>query len=548
MTSSIRTRRSRRRRAALALVGVASLAAATGLAAAADVHAGSTPDLATLMDDTDLLRVDVPLDWTDVDTAPETRADGSTGARIAASPDLAAFLDGYAETGLIYTALDYTADSKTGVTEAYNFTGICTDGGIEPYSDSYFLGNMQTWTDCDGTSTKIVTVLAAPLDRAFSVLLLVQVPTATEEADLQTILDTFYVVAPTTAQVTDDTGTLSVSVPVPWGDVDTTPDIGENGAPVPRILAATDSAGLIAGTFVPSVTYLALPYTEDLAIVLASYPIGYGCTDSGVTDYSDPYFVGVTQEWANCDGGTGRVVTVAANPPDLAFTAYLQVTLPTAADEPGLNVVLDSFYIGSGSPTSPPIASAPQPSITPTTLTPVTPPPPPPVTVPVATAAPVPAPEPVETGFVTVTDDTNTLIVAVPQDWSAVLTAPRDEGSGAGVVPNITASPPEDGAISGLIYSALPYDADLRGSLDANVIAGCVDAGVVEYSDGYFTGLIQTWQSCAGGQSTIVTVFANPPDAAFTASLQISAATPDDEAAIGTILNSFYVVNPAVGG
>ena len=54
----------------------------------------------TLRDDSGRLRLDVPREWSQHRTEPARFADGSEAPSLAASPDLTAFLDGYATPGM----------------------------------------------------------------------------------------------------------------------------------------------------------------------------------------------------------------------------------------------------------------------------------------------------------------------------------------------------------------------------------------------------------------------------------------------------------------
>ena len=101
--------------------------------------------------------------------------------RIAASTDLAAFLppqgtpDTFSVPGVIYEAQPF-ADPMAVLT-AMGMGTSCTDGGIAPYSDGVFTGFFQTWTNCGGGATEIITLAASPADSSATVTLLIQLPT-----------------------------------------------------------------------------------------------------------------------------------------------------------------------------------------------------------------------------------------------------------------------------------------------------------------------------------------------------------------------------------
>ena len=146
-------------------------------------------------DDTGTIEISVPAAWTATYTAPITAADGTTVPRIAASTDLAAFLppqgtpDTFSVPGVIYAAQPFNADTMAVLTSMGMGTS-CTDGGIAPYNDDVFTGYFQTWTNCGGGATEIITLAASPADSSATVTLLIQLPTPDATA-LQTVVSSF---------------------------------------------------------------------------------------------------------------------------------------------------------------------------------------------------------------------------------------------------------------------------------------------------------------------------------------------------------------------
>jgi hypothetical protein len=243
---------------------------------------------------------------------------------------------------MVYSAIETIDDEHAAITEVYEFSDACTDGGIEDYSDGYFVGAQQSWTGCAGTATELLTVVATTLDQAFTVTLLIQIPTPADRAGAQTVLDTFYVTEPTTTTYTDDTGTITMALPASW-IVDTRPVLNDDGSASPAIHGATDPAQVGGPVFVPAVSYVAQAYDPDVAAVLASKRYDARCTDDGIIDFDSGDFVGLAQRWVNCDGGEPMIVSVVANPSDGAFTATLEIVMPTEADQNLLDIVLFTF-------------------------------------------------------------------------------------------------------------------------------------------------------------------------------------------------------------
>ena len=155
------------------------------------------------------------------------------------------------------------------------------------------------------------------------------------------------------------------------------------------------------------------------------------------------------------------------------------------------------------------------------------------------------APPTIPDGFVELVDDTGVLTVFVPATWTDVDTAPGTTAEGA-VQPWISASPDLELLqttfdVPGVSYTALPFTADLEALMDDyGLPGGCAELEVSPYADGVFTGLFQVGSECGeAGTASWVTVLANPADEAFTALVQTQGATPADDEAITTILQTF---------
>ena len=223
MDASTNAQRARRSPRWLTPVAGVTLAL-TAVGGGAGAVAAATPAATTsLTDDTGVLTIDVPAAWTAVSTTPTTDDAGVSHAQIAAATDLDGLYKTYATPGVIYAEHDYVADTASAITTAYDFSAECTASAVTSYSDGYFTGSRLDWTGCGGTQSRVVTVLANPLDRSFSALVLVQLPTPADDAALDVVLGSFYVANPTSTALRDDTGTLAMSVPAAWTQAVTAP-------------------------------------------------------------------------------------------------------------------------------------------------------------------------------------------------------------------------------------------------------------------------------------------------------------------------------------
>lgn len=139
-----------------------------------------------LTDDTGMLTVQVPATWTYSETAPSD----SGQAIIYASPD------GLAPEGtvpsLLYIGGQFIADTATVIGGMGTLAEGCTAAPAEPFDDNVFVGHMQTFTQCDGTGTMKVVIVANPPSQSTTVALIVTMPVFDEQT-LGLILQTFNV-------------------------------------------------------------------------------------------------------------------------------------------------------------------------------------------------------------------------------------------------------------------------------------------------------------------------------------------------------------------
>jgi hypothetical protein len=337
----------------------------------------------------------------------------------------------------------------------------------------------------------------------------------------------------------DDTGTITVMVPAAWTDVDTAPN-----EDLPFIEASTDREAYNAAFDVAGMTFVAAPFSADTETAARSFGLTSGCGSDTVEPYDDGVFVGSHLIYTECGaaGSTSEFHVIAANPATQAFTALLRVQITGPEEAPILQGILDTFNMTAESATAgSTVPSAPTTSV----LAPAT-----------TAAGSTPAEFPPPTGeipadWTTLVDDTQTITIAVPSTWTAVDLAPGQNDDGT-QQPWISATTdqalffPAEGtadtfSVPGVIFRALPFDADTAGRLAASVYnEQCTPDPVQTYNDGVFVGHIQTFNACGGTGTRIVQVAANPADGALTATLLIQlTGQPDDAATLNGLLLSF---------
>jgi serine protease Do len=161
-----------------------------------DAAAGSAyTDYVEVTDDTGVMTVEVPVEWSSLDTSPADDGRGSSVPYIAAAPDLESFLTTWETPGLQFAALPSAGWTIDDVLATYGASAQCTDGGIEPYDDGAFAGSYQLWTDCNGTDTVYVVLATTPLDGSpYVFATIVQAVTDADLDALDHIFETFNIV------------------------------------------------------------------------------------------------------------------------------------------------------------------------------------------------------------------------------------------------------------------------------------------------------------------------------------------------------------------
>jgi serine/threonine-protein kinase PknK len=139
-----------------------------------------------VVDDSGDLLVSAPREWSDVDgTAWEV--DGrEIGQELEVAPSVADFRASWNTPGLIFGASEELQSSfdPAGLADAVSFADQCTYDGRTDYSDAFYTGVRDDYSDCGGTDTSYVVVAAENAAQSRIVLVQVQV---VDERDLEAL-------------------------------------------------------------------------------------------------------------------------------------------------------------------------------------------------------------------------------------------------------------------------------------------------------------------------------------------------------------------------
>lgn len=116
-------------------------------------------DYTTLTDDSGMIRVDVPVEWSDIDGSAYVFEDGTEMPAVTVASDLDGFWGSYDSPGVEVRASDISVTDIPTALAALEQTE-CTSYGSQFYEDPAFVGEIEFYAECAGTDT-VVAVLAA---------------------------------------------------------------------------------------------------------------------------------------------------------------------------------------------------------------------------------------------------------------------------------------------------------------------------------------------------------------------------------------------------
>ena len=147
-------------------------------------------------------------------------------------------------------------------------------------------------------------------------------------------------------------------------------------------------------------------------------------------------------------------------------------------------------------------------------------------------------------GYRTVSDDSGSVSVSVPNEWADVDGTYNDAVGG----PSVWASPDLDAFAASFDVPGVRVDVSSDGSLtpetaafEADYSSFCTDLGTDSYDDGVYSGVLQLWGDCGNSQSAVIIIGATDESGQFTVRVEAIAVTDADLEALDEIINSFYV-------
>jgi serine protease Do len=153
----------------------------------------------TVNDDYEVLTLQVPADWSDVDGQPFTTDDGQEWASLVASTDIEGFFTSWDVAGVEFAgtsvagAVDDATLASFLTSVGAGFDDGCTADIVQrDYDDGFYTGFYSTWTACGDGETEAVAITAQNPDSTHVVYVRAQLVTDEDKKDtLQVIVATF---------------------------------------------------------------------------------------------------------------------------------------------------------------------------------------------------------------------------------------------------------------------------------------------------------------------------------------------------------------------
>lgn len=502
----------------------------------------------TVSDRSGILSVEVPVEWTEVGDDDWVWQEETVGIRLVATTDLDSVFDSWGTPGVLFNVSTSLSEDNTpeDLLDAIQYTDACTYEGREEIPEGYYTGSYDIWSGCDSSDSRAVVVSVVPETNDFIVLFEIYIASEADVEALDHILDSFVVnleSSPSGNQgelnedifdLVDVSGltydyvlvsqpALSGILPEEWADLasddwvnDDDEILGKTLSVSPDIQQFNDTWSM-AGLYVRSAT--GLEEELDISDLLDSVDLSDQCKYDDRYEHSHTIYgvtyIGAYDLYTGCDDEENAFAYLVAQSDDLSQAVFIEFLATTDADAEAFDVLLQSFYID-------PAASSEGTEGSETTE---------------------------DAAYTLLTDDTGTLTVRVPAEWTDVSSGDwilDDETIGTSLKAAIDLEAYDSSwSAPGLFFGASEEFAgvDSEEVLDnMDYSENCTSSERFEYDDSVFAGHYDLWEGCGGTESLWVVLAAQPKESAdYLVLLNVLLPTTNDVTALDEIFKSFNV-------
>ena len=304
--------------------------------------------------------------------------------------------------------------------------------------------------------------------------------------------------------ITDDSGAITVDVPIEWSDIDGSMAADGPGLAASPDIAAFDATWDVPGVFIVASTIQGVTIEDHLDTLAAPYESA--CVYEGRHDYDDSLYQGQFDRFDDCGGVGTTLILIVARPSDQTFTVTVTLQLLTQADFDAADQIIATYQITGLEATT-------------------------------ATAG--------YAEYTTITNSTGAITLTIPTEWSdtaeeysdgPVLIAAIDRGH---FIVDWTGSGVAVGASRQDLAKSIDALLDAAGS-QAN--AECTYDTRIVYDIGTLVGKYDRWTNCGGIGTTTVLLFARPPTQDFTVMALFALTEERDLDAFAIVVGNLTVV------
>lgn len=145
----------------------------------------------TVFDDSGLLQMNVPAEWSQVDGSPWEFEGKVIGQSLTAAPDIDGLFNRWDTPGVFFGTAEQFDGNIDGLLDSLDYWENCTYEGRSPYQDGVYTGQYDLWTGCGSVNSRVLVMAAQPADGSHVALVMVHMVSEADQAATDQILATF---------------------------------------------------------------------------------------------------------------------------------------------------------------------------------------------------------------------------------------------------------------------------------------------------------------------------------------------------------------------
>jgi len=489
-------------------------------------------DYTTIATKDNVLSVDVPKEWSDINEGDWKVDNEVVGTQLAASPDLKKFYDSWGTAGVLISYSQSLAKTKEpqDLLNDIDYSKDCKKHGDQTeLPKGYFTGYFESWQDCGNTKTQAVLVALTPTEaHDYVVLIEIYAVTPAELKALDHIIDSFVVRDQNQAanngnndetkgsdikDIVDTSGlkyeydfvnkeALSALLPQDWTDT-ATGDWVVDGKTIGKTFSAAADLKKFQKSWTEPGIYVRTAANWDKEVVVKDWldalDLSDKCKNEGRTKHSHTIYnltyTGAYDVWSDCEksGNAYAYLVAASDPPGQLVVIEFQAL--NDADVEAFKVLLKSFFVNGGDQTGDTTNS---------------------------TSGNNSNKEEVDLSkYNTLNDDTGKLSVRVPKEWSDTSSGNwmlNDKKVGLSLSASTDLKAYNDnwntpGVFLG-VSTDLAKDTDAKTFLDTwDYSKDCKRDSRIDYDDSVYAGAYDIWKDCGGEKGNLFVVVSVMPKA-----------------------------------